>query len=234
MKLFSPENTKDEIVEGRVIILDKPAGVSSFYGVKKVRWFFKKKYGIPKLKVGHAGTLDPFATGVLVICVGKYTKRIAEIQEKRKTYRGTVILGKSSTTLDTESEVFTDKNYTSPLLPEVEHAVSSFLGKQKQIPPVFSAKKIDGQRAYKLAREGVSVTMKEIETEIHHIEINQYDKKEQLDITLTCRKGTYVRSLARDIGEKLSTIGYLKALRRVSVGEYHENEAIPLSFFEIE
>ena len=166
------------------------------------------------------------------MCVGKYTKRIQEIQEKNKIYRALVILGRSSKTLDTESDIIVDETYAPALFEDVKKVVSSFIGKQKQLPPIFSAKKINGRRAYDLAREGVEFKMKEVETEIHSIEINEYDKKEAVLMTVNCGKGTYIRALAREIGEKLSTTGYLQALQRVSIGEYSIENAFPLSFFQ--
>ncbi len=184
----------------------------------------RKKLGVKKLKVGHAGTLDPLATGLLVICIGKHTKLINDLMVGQKTYTGTILLGKTTPSYDLETEFNLDyptEHITEKMLEEVRQ---SFLGEQLQTPPVFSAKKIDGKRAYDLAREGKEVEMKRNLITIHNLEIdtNHFPK---IKFEITCSKGTYIRSIAHDFGKKLNSGGTLIELRRTKSGEQNIKDA---------
>lgn len=201
------------------MLVDKPLTWTSFDAVNKLRWNIKQKLGVKKIKVGHAGTLDPLATGLLIICTGKFTKRIEEIQADEKTYTGTILLGKTTPSFDLESEYnanFPTEHITAELLEEVR---ISFLGEQQQVPPIFSAKQVDGKRAYDLARAG-----KEIELKANTIHISSFDidtsRFPEIDFEVKCSKGTYIRSIAHDFGQKLNSGGTLIALRRTASGKY--------------
>ena len=201
------------------MLVDKPLTWTSFDAVNKLRWNIKQKLGVKKIKVGHAGTLDPLATGLLIICTGKFTKRIEEIQADEKTYTGTILLGKTTPSFDLESEYnanFPTEHITAELLEEVR---ISFLGEQQQVPPIFSAKQVDGKRAYDLARAG-----KEIELKANTIHISAFEldtsRFPEIDFEVKCSKGTYIRSIAHDFGQKLNSGGTLIALRRTASGKY--------------
>lgn len=207
-----------EFAQGSTIIVDKPLEWTSFDVVNKLRWNLKRKLGVKKIKVGHAGTLDPLATGVLVICIGKHTKKIEELMAGTKTYTGTILLGKTTPSYDLETEY--DEEYpidhiTSKLMQEV---ASTFLGKQMQVPPIFSAKQVDGKRAYDLARSGKEVELKANEIEITDLKIDDSSFPE-IKFELSCSKGTYIRSFAHDFGKRLNSGGTLIELRRTKSGD---------------
>lgn len=207
-----------EFAQGSTIIVDKPLEWTSFDVVNKLRWNLKRKLGVKKIKVGHAGTLDPLATGVLVICIGKHTKKIEELMAGTKTYTGTILLGKTTPSYDLETEY--DEEYpidhiTSKLMQEV---ASTFLGKQMQVPPIFSAKQVDGKRAYNLARSGKEVELKANEIEITDLKIDDSSFPE-IKFELSCSKGTYIRSFAHDFGKRLNSGGTLIELRRTKSGD---------------
>jgi tRNA pseudouridine55 synthase len=211
--------SKYNFQEGVIMLVDKPLTWTSFDAVNKLRWNIKQKLGVKKIKVGHAGTLDPLATGLLIICTGKFTKRIEEIQADEKTYTGTILLGKTTPSYDLESEYnasFPTEHITAELLEEVR---ISFLGEQQQVPPIFSAKQVDGKRAYDLARAG-----KEIELKANTIHISSFEldasRFPEIDFEVKCSKGTYIRSIAHDFGHKLNSGGTLIALRRTASGKY--------------
>jgi tRNA pseudouridine55 synthase len=207
------------------IVVDKPLGWTSFDVVNKIRWNLKRKLGVKNIKVGHAGTLDPLATGVLVLCIGKHTKRIDELMAGKKTYTGTFLIGKTTPCYDLEKEF--DATYpTEHITPElIETARLSFLGENDQVPPIFSAKQVDGKRAYDLARSG-----KEVELRANRIAIDKFsvDKTRfpEIDFEITCSKGTYIRSIARDFGLALDSGATLIALRRTRSGEQAIEEAL--------
>jgi tRNA pseudouridine55 synthase len=216
--------SKYNFQEGVVMLVDKPLSWTSFDAVNKLRWNIKQKLGVKKIKVGHAGTLDPLATGLLIICTGKFTKRIEEIQADEKTYTGTILLGKTTPSYDLESEYnqeFPTEHITSELLEEVR---KSFLGEQQQVPPIFSAKQVDGKRAYDLARAG-----KEIELKANSIHVSAFiidaSRFPEIDFEIKCSKGTYIRSIAHDFGQKLNSGGTLIALRRTASGNYSIKDA---------
>jgi len=210
----------DSVVEEGVILpIYKPLMWTSFDVVKFVRNLLKKKYNLKKIKVGHAGTLDPLATGILVLCIGKKTKEINKIQEENKTYLATIKVGKSTPSYDRETEI--DNIYPTSHINEelIMDSIKSFKGKSEQTPPVFSALKIDGKRSYELARKGEKIIPKKREIEIFKFNLLNF-KNLEIDCEIECSKGTYIRSIASDMGKKLDSGAYLKYLERYSVGKY--------------
>lgn len=204
-------------IEGEILYIDKPLGWTSFDAVKRVRGALTRRMGVKKLKVGHAGTLDPLATGVMIICTGRATKRIEQLQAGVKEYVATIALGATTPSYDLETEI--DATYpTDHITEEVARRVlDTFRGSIEQVPPAFSACKIDGRRAYSMARKGLDVELKPKTLVIDDIELLQY-RPQQITIRVVCSKGTYIRALARDIGAALNTGAHLTALRRTRVG----------------
>lgn len=226
-----------EFAQGSTILVDKPLTWTSFDVVNKLRWHLRKRLGVKKLKVGHAGTLDPLATGLLVICVGKNTKLIEGLMGDLKTYTGTILLGKTTPSYDLETEFdnqFPTDHITDDMLETVR---ASFMGEQQQVPPIFSAKQVDGQRAYDLARAGKEVELKANTIEIHGFTIDT-SRFPEVDFEISCSKGTYIRSIASDFGKKLDCGGTLIALRRTASGGNNVNNAQSveewIEFFESE
>jgi tRNA pseudouridine55 synthase len=210
----------DIFQQGQVLAFDKPLTWTSFNLVAKVRWMISKHIGA-KLKVGHAGTLDPLATGVLIICTGKATKQIDQLQAGVKEYVATLKLGATTPSFDLEKEI--DADYPTDHITQqmVDDVLRSFVGEIMQVPPVFSAVKVDGKRAYDLARKGKDVELKAKPLRIDEIECLNYDlSTQELTIRVVCSKGTYIRALARDIGEALHSGAHLIALRRTRVGDF--------------
>ena len=221
----------EEILDGKVLLIDKPLTWSSFQAVNKLKYILKRKYDLPKkFKIGHAGTLDPLATGLLIICTGKFTKKITEIQAQIKEYTGTIVLGATTPSYDLETEVdatFPTAHITEALILETTH---KFLGEIDQKPPVFSAIKKDGKRLYEHARAGEEVEIQSRKTTIYEFEITRIQLPE-VDFRVQCSKGTYIRSLAYDFGLELQSGGYLSALRRTKIGNYSvENAILPDDF----
>lgn len=215
-------------LKGQILTFDKPLGWTSFQLVGKVRWLLCRAIGRKKLKVGHAGTLDPLATGMMVICTGKATKRIEELQLGRKEYTATLQLGATTPSYDLEHEI--DQTYPTEHITEegIRAVLQQFTGEIDQVPPVFSACKVDGKRAYDLARKGEEVELKAKRITIDELSLLRCDLETmQIDIRVRCSKGTYIRSLARDIGEALQSGAHLTALRRTQVGDYRVEEAFP-------
>jgi tRNA pseudouridine55 synthase len=205
--------------EGEVLLVDKPLHWTSFDVVNKLRWKLKNKYGIKRFKVGHAGTLDPLATGLLLICTGKKTKISQELTSDDKVYTGTILLGKTTPSFDLETE-FDSEKATSQLQSStdlLESTAQKFLGEQEQTPPIFSAKKIDGKRAYESARKGKEIKMKSNTIRIEYFEVDESNFPE-IKFKVKCSKGTYIRSLANDFGAHLGVGGTLIELRRVASG----------------
>ncbi len=214
---------------GEVLLFDKPYGWSSFDVVNKVRYQIRNYLGKRNIKVGHAGTLDPLASGLLMICTGKATKRIEELQAGEKEYTGTFVLGASTASFDLEKPI--DKQFsTDHITPElILQAASTFIGDQMQVPPVFSAIKIEGRRAYKFARQQEDVEIKARPITITEFEVTSISLPE-VNFRIVCSKGTYIRSIARDFGERLDSGAYMSALRRTRSGNHsiedaHEVEA---------
>ena len=205
--------------EGEVLAFDKPLHWTSFDVVAKVRWNLCRKLGTKKLKVGHRGTLDPLATGVVIVCTGKKTKLIDQLQYDVKEYIATLQLGATTPSFDLEKEI--DATYPTEHINRelIDRTIPLFLGEQWQVPPIFSAVQINGKRAYDFARKGETVELKPKLLKIDEIEVLAFDETTmQLTIRVVCSKGTYIRALARDIGEKLNTGAHLIALRRTRVG----------------
>ena len=204
--------------EGEILYIDKPLKWTSFAVVNKLRYHISRKLGVKKIKVGHAGTLDPLATGVMIICTGKATKRIEEFQYHTKEYIATLQLGATTPSFDLETEVDAEYPWEHIGREQVEAVLQRFLGTIKQVPPAFSACKIDGKRAYKMARKGKEVNIKAKELVIDDIELVAMQLP-VITVRVVCSKGTYIRALARDIGEALGSGAHLVGLRRTRVGD---------------
>lgn len=218
-------------VEGSVLSFDKPLGWTSFDVVNKVRSMMRYVLGIKKLKTGHAGTLDPLASGLLIICTGKQTKSIESFQEMEKEYTGTFTLGETTPSFDLETKPdasFPTGHITHEML---ESAAQKLSGHQNQIPPLFSAKKIEGERAYEFARRGEHTELKARKVLISKFEITRFEMPE-VDFRVVCSKGTYIRSLARDFGRELHSGAYLKCLRRTRIGSFRAQDAWTIESFE--
>lgn len=219
-------------VQGEILCIDKPLTWTSFSVVGKIRYQLCKKLGIKKLKVGHAGTLDPLATGVVVICTGRATKRIDELQAHTKEYTATLKLGATTPSFDLEKEI--DATYpTAHITRElIDETLKQFRGIIQQVPPVFSACKVDGKRAYKLARKGEEVELKAKTLVIDELEVIHFDaERMELAIRVVCSKGTYIRALARDIGQALGSGAHLIQLRRTRVGDVRVEDCLQLDEF---
>ena len=208
-----------DFITGEILLIDKPLGWTSFDTVKRLRGALSRRLKLKKIKVGHAGTLDPLATGVIVVCTGRATKRIDELQAGVKEYVATLALGATTPSFDLETEI--DATYpTGHITRElVEEVLGKFHGEIQQVPPAFSAVKVDGKRAYKLARRGETPELKAKTLVIDEIELLEY-APERITLRVVCSKGTYIRALARDIGEALGSGAHLTALRRTRVGDF--------------
>lgn len=217
--------TSEQLQTGHIFLLDKPLDWTSFQAVNKLKYKLKREFNLPKkFKIGHAGTLDPRATGLLIVCTGKFTKKIPEIQDAPKEYWAEIKIGVQTESYDTEKPEILQQDYSKVTEEDVKTALDKFLGEIEQKPPIFSAIKIDGNRAYDLARAGKEVEMKSRKTTIHYI------KEIEINFPLVsfivgCSKGTYIRSLAHDIGQELSVGAYLTQLRRTKIGEYSVEDA---------
>ena len=224
--------TSEDFLEGQIILIDKPITWSSFQAVNKLKYILKRNFELPKkFKIGHAGTLDPLATGLLIICTGKFTKRITEIQAQTKEYTGTITVGATTPSYDMETKVdatFPTEHITEGLILE---ATKQFLGEIDQKPPVFSAIKKDGIRLYEHARAGSAIEIAFRKTTIYEFEITRIALPE-IDFRVQCSKGTYIRSLAFDFGNALNSGAYLSALRRTKIGNYDVNHGITPEMFE--
>ena len=218
---------KESIISGLVIPVFKPLNWTSFDVVKKIRFDIKKAYDIKKIKVGHAGTLDPLATGLLLICTGKKTKIIQNLQNLEKTYYATFYIGKTTPSFDKETEY--DNTYPIDHINQnlITEAINGFKGKIKQKPPIYSALKVNGKRLYEIARNGESVKIKKRNIQIFEFKLLANNLPE-LDFKIKCSKGTYIRSLANDYGKKLNSGAHLKYLERYSIGEYTIKESYSL------
>lgn len=212
---------------GEIFVIDKPYKWTSFDAVKRLRGAIQRRLNVKKFKVGHAGTLDPLATGVLIVCTGRATKNIDTLQAGEKEYVATLRLGATTPSFDLETAI--DREYpTSHITKELtESVLGQFRGKIMQVPPIFSAVKIDGKRAYKFARKGKEVELKAKPLEISELELLDFSE-EEIRIRVVCSKGTYIRALARDIGQALGSGAHLTALRRTRVGNFSEKEALDI------
>lgn len=223
--------TKEQFQEGQILLIDKPLTWSSFQAVNKIKYALIKNLNLPKkFKIGHAGTLDPLASGLLIICTGKFTKKISELQGQIKEYTGTITLGATTPSYDLETEInetFPTDHITDELILET---TKQFIGIIDQFPPIFSAIKKDGKRLYEHARAGEEVEIQSRKVEIMEFEITRINLPE-VDFRVVCSKGTYIRSLAFDFGKALNSGGHLTALRRTKIGDFSVDNAIePLPF----
>ena len=224
--------TAEDYKNGQILLVDKPYKWTSFQVVNKLRWAIKKKYGLKKLKVGNAGTLDPLATGLLIICTGSFTKKIDQFQAQLKEYTGTITLGSTTPSYDLETEI--DKPYPIQHLTgqKILANTAHFLGEIEQIPPIFSALKKDGVRLYELARKGESTEIKPRKITVFEFEIVKIEMPD-VYFRIVCSKGTYIRSIAHDFGQKLQSGSHLSSLRRTKSGEFDVINAIdPVKFVE--
>lgn len=219
MNFFDLEFSAEELLNGQVFCFDKPLGWTSFQVVSKVRRQLKKKSGLKKLKVGHAGTLDPLATGLLIICTGKKTKTISSIQNQEKGYEGIITLGATTPSYDLETSFDQKFEYMNLSSHEIKTCTTTFKGEIEQFPPIFSAIKKEGKRLYEYAREGKKVNIASRKVHIYEFEITKI-LLPKLYFKVRCSKGTYIRSLAHDFGKALNSGAYLSELRRVRIGNY--------------
>lgn len=226
-KLSHPE----ELMSGVVLLVDKPLGWTSFDVVNKIRSRLRKLMNLKKIKVGHAGTLDPLATGLVIVCVGKATKAIDYFMATEKEYVARVKFGATTPSFDLETEV--DQLFSVEHIDEekVKKTLSDFCGVQQQVPPAFSAVKINGQRAYRLARNSKKVNMEARQVTFHEIRLIEFQEYEA-EIYLRCSKGTYIRSFARDLGQALESGAHLSALRRTGIGPYKVSDALDIETFD--
>ncbi len=222
---------KNIFEEGQFMLFDKPLGWTSHDLINKIRIMIRKSTGLKKIKVGHAGTLDPLATGLMIICTGKFTKRLEEFNNLEKEYVATFHFGETTPSFDLETEVnekYPTDHITTGL---VESTLQSFLGEQLQEPPLFSAKFIDGKRAYEFARKGVEKKLEPSRIFIHEIEMLNFSLPD-IKVRLRCSKGTYIRAIARDIGKRLESGAYLSALQRTAIGKFNVSDATNIEKFQ--
>ena len=222
--------TAEDFQNGQVLLIDKPLQWTSFQAVNKMKWVLKSKLNLKKIKIGHAGTLDPLATGLLLVCTGKFTKRITELQGQAKEYTGTFYIGATTPSYDLETEI--DHTFPSSHITEalIHETIPQFLGEINQKPPIFSAIKKEGVRLYEHARAGETVEIAARKTTIHEFEITRIALPE-IDFRVVCSKGTYIRSLAFDFGKALNSGAHLIALRRTKIGDYDVKNAMDVMAF---
>ena len=228
--MFSME-TLDAYQEGRVLLIDKPLNWTSFQVVNKIRWLIKQQFNIKKIKVGHAGTLDPLATGLLILCTGKFTKKIETYQAQVKEYTGTITLGATTPSYDLESEIDEKFDISGISEADILKNTQQFLGKIQQQPPIFSALKQNGKRLYEYAREGSKIEIPSRAVTITEFEITKIELP-CIEFRIVCGKGTYIRSLAHDFGRSLNNGAHLSSLRRTKIGEFRVEDAISVLEFE--
>lgn len=224
--------TAEDFLNGQIILIDKPLHWTSFQAVNKMKYALINKVGLPKkFKIGHAGTLDPLASGLLLVCTGKFTKKITELQGQAKEYTGTFYIGATTPSYDLETEI--NQTFDSSHIDEklIYETVNQFLGEIDQKPPIFSAIKKEGVRLYEHARAGETVEIASRKTTIHEFEITRIALPE-IDFRVVCSKGTYIRSLAYDFGIAMKTGSHLKVLRRTKIGDYDVNNAVDITMFE--
>lgn len=225
------EELAEEFAAGKLLFIDKPLNWTSFDAVNKIKSLLRHKLGIKKIKVGHAGTLDPLASGLLIICTGKMTRKIDEYQAQEKEYTGTFFIGATTPSSDLETQP--DQSFPTDHISRdlVEKTIrENFTGAIRQVPPLFSAKKIEGKRAYEHARAGDLIELKANDIMIHDYEITRLELPEA-DFRVVCSKGTYIRSLARDLGVELQSGAYLKTLRRTRIGNISVDQATSIEDF---
>ena len=223
----------EDYKNGQLIIIDKPMHWTSFQVVNKIRWAIRRKFNLKKIKVGHAGTLDPLATGLLIVCTGKLTKKIIEYQAEEKEYTGTITLGATTPSFDLETEI--DESFPTEHITEelILATAESFIGEIQQKPPLYSAIKKDGVRLYELARKGEKTEIKSREVSIFNFEITKIEAL-LVHFKIQCSKGTYIRSIASDFGKKLNSGAHLSSLRRTKSGSFDLTSAVTPESFESE
>ena len=223
--------TAEEFLSGQIFLIDKPLGWTSFDLVKKVKNLIRTKYNLKKIKVGHAGTLDPLATGLLIVCTGKFTKRISEIQGQTKIYTGEITLGGTTASYDLETEI--DARYQiSHITKRLMHDIAlHFTGEIDQKPPIFSALKRDGERLYEKARRGESIEIEARKVRVHSFEITAIEMP-KISFEIKCSKGTYIRSIAHDFGAALDSGAHLSKLCRTAIGDYKLKNALDIISFK--
>jgi len=224
--------TTEDFLNGQIILIDKPLHWTSFQAVNKMKYALINKAGLPKkFKIGHAGTLDPLASGLLLVCTGKFTKIITELQGQAKEYTGTFYIGATTPSYDLETEI--DETFETSHIDEslIHETVKQFLGEIDQKPPIFSAIKKDGVRLYEHARAGETIEIQSRKTTIHEFEITRIALPE-VDFRVVCSKGTYIRSLAYDFGKAMDSGSHLTALRRTKIGDYNVTDAVDVTLFE--
>lgn len=222
---------KEEFLAGKTLLIDKPYKWTSFDVVNKLKSLLRYILKVKKIKIGHAGTLDPLATGLLIVCTGKATKDIERFQHLDKTYTGTFIVGQTTPSFDLETqpgEVISGDHISGEL---IKKTAKAFIGEQQQVPPLYSAKKIEGERAYTHARKGETRELKAVTISIRSFDIIRIELPE-VDFRVTCSKGTYIRALARDFGESLSSGAYLQSLKRTHIGVHSLDDAISIMQLE--
>ena len=224
-------NSKDKFVDGCLLLIDKPYNWTSFQLVNKIRWLIKKKFDLKKIKVGHAGTLDPLATGLMIIISGKKTKQIINYQNLDKTYVGSFILGSTTKSYDLETPINKVYNVDHISSKDLNEVKKKFLGSIKQTPPIFSAIKKDGKRLYEYARNNEKVLITEREIEIKKLDFD-VENFPEIKFNVECSKGTYIRSLVHDIGKSLISGAHLASLCREKIGAYSLNDAMTINYFE--
>lgn len=222
--------TGEDFKNGQVLLINKPLTWTSFQVVNKLRWNIRQKFDLGKIKVGHAGTLDPLATGLLIICTGNFTKKIDEYQAQIKEYTGEITLGATTPSYDLETEV--DETFPIDHITEelIQQTLKQFVGEIEQIPPMFSAIKMAGVRMYDLARQGKTREIQSRKITIETFEITEISLP-KVQFRIVCSKGTYIRSLAYDFGKALNSGGYLSALRRTKIGDFDVNDAVEIEDF---
>jgi tRNA pseudouridine55 synthase len=228
MQKFDVNQIKeDDILEGKMLLVDKPLTWTSFDVVKYIRKSLVSEFKIKRIKVGHAGTLDPLATGLLIICIGRQTKQISIYQNLTKTYTGKFKLGETTPSYDAETEVNKSFNYDHIKEKDIINLSQKFTGKLMQKPPIFSALKKNGKRMYEYARENKKIEIQEREINIYEFEIIKFTDP-YIEFKITCSKGTYIRSIANDFGKKLNSGSYLSELRRINIGEFSVLNALQI------
>jgi|TARA_B110000459_G_C16412750_1_gene403802 tRNA pseudouridine55 synthase len=224
-------DTVQDFLDGQILLINKPLGWTSFAVVKKIKNLIRTKYSLKKLKVGHAGTLDPLATGLLIVCTGKFTKRISELQGQTKVYTGDITLGKTTPSYDLETEIdaeFATDHISEPL---VKATTAQFIGEIDQKPPIYSALKRGGERLYKKARRGENFEIKSRKVSVHSFDIIGF-KIPKVSFEIKCSKGTYIRSIAHDFGTALNSGSHLSKLCRTAIGDHQLANSLDLSDFE--
>lgn len=222
---------KEDFLEGKLLLIDKPLEWTSFQAVNKIRWLIRQQFQLKKIKVGHAGTLDPLASGLLLICTGKFTKKIQELQGQEKEYDATFCLGASTPSYDLETKIDQSFEINHITDQKIKDVAATFIGDIQQQPPIFSALKKNGKRLYEYAREEEALDIPSRTVSITSMEVTRIEIPE-VAVTVCCGKGTYIRSLAHDFGKSLDSGAHLTALRRTRIGCYEVTDAMTLEAFE--